>query len=70
MFWKISQKIQESICVRSSLFNKSADCKSITLLKRDSGTGLFLSILPKFSEQIYGTRLPSGCFCLHYVVNS
>ena len=33
------------------LFSKAATCKPATLLKSDSGTGVFLRILRNFSEQ-------------------
>ena len=47
-FWKISQNSQENTCARVSFFNKVAGLKPATLLKRDSGTGVFLSILRNF----------------------
>ena len=48
VFWKISQNSQENTCARVSFFNKVAGLKPATLLKRDSGTGVFLSILRNF----------------------
>ena len=48
VFWKISQNSQGNTCARVSFFNKVAGLKPATLLKRDSGTGVFLSILRNF----------------------
>ena len=42
VFLEISQNSQENTCARVSFFNKVADLRPATLLKRDSGTGVFL----------------------------
>ena len=48
VFWKMWQNSQENTCARVSFFNKVAGLKPATLLKRDSGTGVFLSIWRNF----------------------
>ena len=45
---KISQNSQENSCVWVPFFNKVPGLKPATLLKRDSGTGVFLLILYNF----------------------
>ena len=47
MFLEILQILQESTCAES-LFNKVADLRSATLLKRDCDTNVFLSNLQGF----------------------
>ena len=42
VFLEISQNSQENTCARVSFFNKVAGLRPATLLKRDSGTGVFL----------------------------
>ena len=47
---------------QSLFFNKVADLKSVTLLKTDSGTGVFLRILRNFQEHLfYRTTLKDCC---------
>ena len=46
----------------SLFFNKTADLRPATLLRKDSNTGTFLWILQNFSEQLWVTS-SNGCFC-------
>ena len=45
VFVEISQNSLENTCAKVSFFNKVAGLRSATLLKKDSGTGVFLWIL-------------------------
>ena len=44
--------------MQGSLFNEIADLRSTTLLKKDSGTGVFLQILRKFLSITFFYRKP------------
>ena len=46
----VPYNFQENTCVRVSFFNKAAGLGNVTLLKKDSDTGIFLRILLSFSK--------------------
>ena len=48
VFLEISQNSPENTSARVSFFNKVTGLRLATLLKRDYGTGVFLSILRNF----------------------
>ena len=56
MFLEISQNSQENTCPRDSCFNKVAGLRPATLLKRFSGTGVFLWIFAKFIRTPFFTQ--------------
>ena len=49
-----------------SLFNKIAGPRPASLLKRDSGTSVFLRILRNFQEHIFYRTPLDNCFCLYH----
>ena len=54
-----------------SLFNKFADLRPATLLKKDSGTGVFLRILRNFLKHLFFTEylwwlLLKACMLNHF----
>ena len=44
--------------------------RPVTLLKRDSNTGVFLWILRNFYKHLFCRTLANGCFCLLYLLQS
>ena len=65
VLWKRCCKIHRKTPVPEPLFNKVADLRPATLLKRDPGTGVFLLILPNFKEHLFLQNTSSSCFCHH-----
>ena len=47
---------------QSLFFNKVAGLRPATLLKRDSGTGVFLSTLRNFYDHLFLQNTSGGCF--------
>ena len=47
---------------QSLFFNKVAGLRPATLLKRDSGTGVFLSTLRNFHDHLFLQNTSGGCF--------
>ena len=74
VFLEISQNSQENTCTRASFliklqvwgqslfFNNVAGLRPATLLKKASGTGVFLWILWNFQEHISFQNASGGCF--------
>ena len=56
MFLQMSQNSQENSCATAS------GLRPATLLKRDSGTGVFLWILWHFYEHLFYRTPPGDCF--------
>ena len=54
--------VGRNLC-QSLFFNKVASLRPATLLKRDSGKGIFLWILRNFLEHLFRRALPGDCFC-------
>ena len=49
---------------RSLFFNKVKSLKPATLLKRDSGTGVFLWNWWNFQDYLFDRTPPGDCFCI------
>ena len=82
VFLEISQYSQENTCSRVSFLLKLQPRACNSLLKKDSGTGVFRWFLRNFSEHLFLQSTSSGCFSkvgrftiikpshLHYQKNS
>ena len=60
VFLEISQNSKENTCARASFLIK-LQVAPANLLKRDSGTGIFVWILRNFKEYLFHRR-PDDCF--------
>ena len=67
VFLNFFQNSQENMCVRASFLIKlqAWGFSPATLLKRDSGTGVFLWILRNFWEHLFDRIALGGCFWLY-----
>ena len=61
LFLEILQNSQKNTCARVSFLMK-LQAKPATLLKKDSGTGVFLWILQNFQEHLFYRTPPGDCF--------
>ena len=57
------QNSQENTLCQSRFFNKVAGLRPAALIKSDSGTDVFLSILRNFYEHLFYRTAPGDCFC-------